>query len=227
MEIDLATGEAAGGWSLRRLQGSARELHEIDLPTDERSVWLMETRQAALVLGSTQTVDEIDLASMDEAGVEVTRRRSGGGAVLIVPGECRWVDVVIPADDVLWEVDVSRSFLWLGEGWAEALRDLGIPADVHHGPSLDIARGRVACFAGIGSGEVVSDGRKVVGLSQRRTRGGARFQCIIHERFDAARTAAIVRSDAMWAEMVEHLAASVGVVPDVDTALDAMVGRLP
>jgi hypothetical protein len=36
----------------------------------------------------------------------------------------------------------------------------------------------LVCFAGLGAGEVVSaDGQKVVGISQRRTRHGALFQC--------------------------------------------------
>ena len=33
------------------------------------------------------------------------------------------------------------------------------------------------CFAGAGSGEVMVGERKVVGISQRRTRDAARFQC--------------------------------------------------
>jgi hypothetical protein len=37
--------------------------------------------------------------------------------------------------------------------------------------------GGLACFAGIGPGEVLLGGRKSVGVSQRRDRSGARFQC--------------------------------------------------
>ena len=33
------------------------------------------------------------------------------------------------------------------------------------------------CFGGLGPGEVTVGGRKVVGISQRRTRAGAVFQC--------------------------------------------------
>ena len=39
------------------------------------------------------------------------------------------------------------------------------------------------CFAGIGGGEVIRDGRKVVGISQRRTRAGARFQCALYRHW--------------------------------------------
>jgi hypothetical protein len=42
----------------------------------------------------------------------------------------------------------------------------------------------LVCFAGTAPGEVLLDGVKLVGLSQRRTRRGARFQCAINRRFD-------------------------------------------
>ena len=42
----------------------------------------------------------------------------------------------------------------------------------------------LVCFAGIAPGEVLLDGVKLVGLSQRRTRRGARFQCAVNRRFD-------------------------------------------
>jgi hypothetical protein len=37
----------------------------------------------------------------------------------------------------------------------------------------------MVCFAGLGPGEVTVDGAKVVGISQRRTRVGALFQCAV------------------------------------------------
>ena len=40
----------------------------------------------------------------------------------------------------------------------------------------------LVCFAGVGPGEVLAGGRKLVGISQRRTRAGARFQCAVHVR---------------------------------------------
>ncbi len=41
----------------------------------------------------------------------------------------------------------------------------------------------LVCFAGIGPGEVLLGGRKLVGISQRRTRNGSRFQCMVHTRW--------------------------------------------
>ena len=39
----------------------------------------------------------------------------------------------------------------------------------------------------MGSGEVLVDDAKLVGLSQRRTRDGARFQCVLHRRWQPDR----------------------------------------
>lgn len=188
---------------------------------------MMQTRRTALVFGSAQSLDGVDLEPLRANGVEIARRRSGGGAVLIVPGQSRWIDLVIPADDPLWESDVSRAVHWVGTAWAGALRELGLPAEVHAGPVTNRAEGRVMCFAGLGPGEVTVAGRKTVGISQRRTRGGARFQCMVHSQFDAVQHAAVLCSDSRWAEMVEHLAVSVGVVPAVDDAVEAFIRRLP
>jgi lipoate-protein ligase A len=111
------------------------------------------------------------------AEVEIVRRRSGGGAVLLVPGECVWV----PRDDPLWADDIGRSMWWFGEVWAEALTAVGCTdVAVHHGPVQHTPWSRLVCFDGLGAGEVTSGGRKAVGISQRRTREWARMQSSVH-----------------------------------------------
>jgi hypothetical protein len=73
---------------------------------------------------------------------------------------------------------VGRAFLWLGDAWVAALADLGIEARRHEGAMVTTRWSPLVCFAGLGPGEVVTpDGAKLVGISQRRTRAGARFQC--------------------------------------------------
>ena len=129
------------------------------------------------MLGSTQPDDVVDRQRAEGAGVEVTRRASGGGAVLVVPGELLWADVFVARDDPRWEADVGRSFHWLGEAWAGALGDLGVAAGWHAGPFRPSPWSRLVCFAGLGPGEVATGGRKVVGMSQRRTRDGSLFSC--------------------------------------------------
>lgn len=131
----------------------------------------------ALVLGSTQAVEVVDAGRAASAGVAVVRRRSGGGAVLVRPEEVVWTDVFVPSDDPLWSPDVGRATHWLGRVWAGAVSDLGGAATWHDGPLISTPWSKLVCFAGLGPGEVVMGDAKVVGISQRRTRAGALFQC--------------------------------------------------
>ena len=171
-----------GEWVVERRRGSAADLHALDWPDPVvPTVWVLEVDAPALVLGSTQKADTVDTDRLAVEGIALARRRSGGGAVLLEPGGSVWVDVLLPRHDPRWVDDVGRSFTWLGRAWVAALADLGIgDAQVHAG-ALQCGRfGKQVCFAGIGPGEVTVDGVKLVGLSQRRTRAGARFQCVVH-----------------------------------------------
>ncbi len=146
---------------------------------------MLEVDRPALVLGSAQSADDVDPDVAASEGIEIARRRSGGGAVLLAPGEAVWVDFLVPRGHRLWDDDVSRSSLWLGSAWAEALTGLGMEgADVHSGAMHCALAGSAVCFAGLGPGEVTVGGAKAVGISQRRTRSGARFQSVLLRRWD-------------------------------------------
>lgn len=146
---------------------------------------MLEPTGSAVVLGSTQPDDAVDRDAARAAGVEVARRRSGGGAVWVAPGDPIWVDVVIPRSDPLWDDDVGRSFLPIGRAWAQALEavEVGTVA-VNEGSMAHSEWSAAVCFAGRGPGEVFVGDAKVVGMSQRRTRAGARFQCAVPRRWD-------------------------------------------
>jgi lipoate-protein ligase A len=182
-----------------------------------RRVEVLVPTVTAVVLGSTQ-------AAPADAGDDVVRRRSGGGAVLVAPDDPLWVDVDLPAGDPLWDDDVGRSFLWLGEAWAAVLRDLGLDAEVHRGGFEPGRWGRLVCFAGRGPGEVFVGGAKVVGLAQRRTRAGARFQCAVPSRWDPGRLVDVVVPAADRDGAREEL---VGVARGVDAdPVDLVAGLL-
>lgn len=153
----------------------------------------------AVVIGSSQPESDIDHRSAAQTGVEVVRRRSGGGAVLLVPAQHEWIDFWLPAGDVEWRDDVVSAAEWLGELFMSALCAGGTDdLSVHRGPASTDALARKVCFLGRGPGEVFCGPRKVVGLSQRRTRDWIRFQTIVHRRFSAEQTAGLiaVRSSA-------------------------------
>lgn len=182
----MSGGErAASGWQVERRHGPAGDLHALEWPAPlVPTVWMLEVEHPALVLGSTQAQLGVDVATLAAQGIEVTGRRSGGGAVLLVPGQSVWIDVLVPVGHERWDEDVNRSFHWVGEAWAAALARLGLEAEVHRRGLVRTAASARVCFAGLGPGEVSIGGRKAVGLSQRRTRAGARFQTIVHQVWD-------------------------------------------
>ncbi|MEY2454843.1 MAG: lipoate---protein ligase [Acidimicrobiaceae bacterium] len=153
---------------------------------------------------------------VDVSGIEVVRRRSGGGAVYVEPGGTLWVDVVVPRGDDLWDDDVGRATYWLGAAWAAAI---GERAVVHRGAMVRTEWSDLVCFAGLGPGEVTVDDRKVVGISQRRTRDAARFQCVTYERWEPEPLATLLRVDAA----LDSVGAGVGPLPAVEGALLAAI----
>lgn len=192
--IDSASGHpTAPHWTVRRTEGSAASLHDRPLPDPARpSIWIHRVRRPALVLGSTQDEAIVDRERAVADGIEVCRRRSGGGLVGLEPDQQCWIDVIVPSWSPLWDPDIGRATHFLGATWTAAVADLlGSPPGggepevaFHRGPVIGREAGRIVCFAGIGPGEVTVGGRKVVGLSQRRTREAARFQCALTWRWN-------------------------------------------
>lgn len=217
-------------WQLHRQRGDAAAFHQRDLPSAAgRELWWFEVDRPTLVLGSTQREDVVDAAAAECAGVEVVRRRSGGAAVLLVPGETTWLDIVIPRHDPLWEDDVGRATHWVGAAWQAALAAVGVDGAAVHTGGLERRRwSDLVCFAGLGPGEVTLGGAKVVGISQRRTRAGTRFQCaLVHHWAPAALGALLALSDTDRAGMALDLAdAAVGLDVAPAAAVDALRGSL-
>lgn len=132
------------------------------------------TAPVTVVLGSAQPLVQPEFHE-----VAVARRSSGGGAVLIAPHAQVWVDVWLPRTDPLWDDDVVRSSFWLGRAWRDALGAEGVAdLEVHEGRLVRNSSSDVVCFAGLGPGELRWRGRKLVGISQRRNKLGARFQSV-------------------------------------------------
>jgi lipoate---protein ligase len=179
-------------WRVTEHEGTAADLHAgsaalVDAGRDGsvRQVRVLIATDRAVVLGSAQADSDVDRSRAAALGMQVVRRRSGGGAVLVGPGEVVWVDVLVPAGDALWVPDVGRACWWLGDVWIDALATVGLAGGrAWHGPMVRSAWSDRVCFAGLGAGEVTLDDRKMVGISQRRTRAGALFQCAVLIRWD-------------------------------------------
>jgi lipoate-protein ligase A len=149
-----------------------------------------------LVLGSTQPVELVARLRVKDRGVQVVRRRGGGGSVFLEPGDHVWIDTWIPRHDPLWDVDVSTAAAWVGAWWCAALATLGIKdLDVHSGRAIPGELGELVCFAGRGPGEVFHHGRKVTGVSQWRSREGALFSSCAYAKWDPAPLIELVHVD--------------------------------
>jgi len=199
---------AATSWWVEKYKGSAAEFHA--RPVDDEpdaEVWMLSVSRAALVLGSSQRDDIVDTDACQARGIDIVRRRSGGGAVLLVPGEVLWVDVIVPVGHPRWDNDVARAAWWLGDAWVEALGD----GAVHREPLCKTRWGSAVCFGALGPGEVSIDGRKVVGISQRRTRSAARFQCAVLGRWDSAEICSLLRLEDPSAAIVDLSGVAAGV----------------
>ena len=193
-------------------------------PGGERSVVVFAVTRPTLVLGSSQRDDAVDWDRVAEQGVEVVHRRSGGSAVLVEPGAAVWVDVTIPAGDPLWHRDVGRAFHWLGAAWVEGLAAAGVTARWYDGAMRRTPWSAWVCFAGLGPGEVTIEGRKVVGLSQRRTRDGTLFQCCAAVRWEPERLLALLALDD--ADRARGAAELAGVATGIGPGIDLVGGLL-
>jgi lipoate-protein ligase A len=233
-------------WSIEERVGPAGMLHASWPATEthpsRRAIAVCRVTRPAVVLGSTQVEGVVDSRRAGARGIELVRRRSGGGAVLVTPGDPVWVDAWVPRGDPLWNDDVGRAFDWLGDAWTTALGAVGCQEmSAHRGGYAASTRwSSLVCFGGVGTGEVVtSDGRKVVGVSQRRNRNGAWFHsaCVLEwdatellgvlDLPDAERAAARLDLADAVTGVVDLVGTSDGGVIDGPTMVTALVDALP
>lgn len=214
----------SGDWRVGYSHGDAGAFHAGD-PVALRSATFHTVAPPTLVLGSAQPDADVDHRVAGALGVQVVRRRSGGGAVLLLPGEFVWLDLVIPAGDALWHDDVGRAMVWVGQLWQVAFAGMGVAGEVHRGGLETTAWSRRVCFAGAGTGEVMHAGAKVVGVSQRRTRGWARFQSMCHLRWRPELVAALVSPPRPAAASLAPVAQAAPV--DAESLRHRLIAGLP
>ena len=179
----------------------------------------------ALVLGSAQP--ETDAATT----IDVVKRGTGGGAVLCEAGTLL-IDLAVPAGHLLASEDVTEAYRPVGEAIQAALIGMGLDCrtvTVDEARAMDDARkaaARRACWAGLSPYELVlADGRKLVGLAQRRRRGAVLHQiaspvttppaAVVDHLVDGAALAPWLEATAMLAGAVGCGSATPGGVWDV------------
>ena len=182
-------------WQFEHLVDSAQVIHGRPWPEPlVPTVWRCDVTTPSLVFGSNQPMGPEVTARALEAGVTVCRRRSGGSAVWLGPSSSLWLDVFIPAGHVAYRHDIGKAAIIVGRAWQAALWRIGHSVVVHDGPLVKSANSAVWCFDGLGAGEVtdVSTGGKIIGISQRRTKSGSRFQCVGYVVDDTTRGRSLV-----------------------------------
>jgi lipoate-protein ligase A len=198
LEQSRADGELRAGWSR---------------PTD-----------AVLVLGSAQRA---------EARSAAVRRSTGGGAVSC-DDNYLMLDVVLPRGHALVIDDVGESYRWLARALQAALAAHGAllravtPREAAARPAAERAAARLACFAGTGSYELLTtDGRKLVGLAQRRRGGAALLQAAAYvaaPRLDVAELLGLPRDqEAHLRERLAQIATLAEVAPGFADAPDVAI----
>jgi len=195
-----------------------------------RTVRVLHPTAAAVVLGSSQSESVVDPEAASRLGLAVARRRSGGGAVLVVPGEQVWIDLLIPRGDPLWHDDIVKAAEWVGHAWVDALALLGIDnCEVHTGRLVSTPWSDRVCFAGLGPGEVTVGGAKVMGLSQRRGRSWIRIQSAVHLSWHpAVLVEALQLTPQQRVECLSALGDRVVAVDSSDrTVVDSILSSLP
>ena len=124
-----------------------------------------------LSFGRNEPATGYDRAAIARLGVDVVRRPTGGRVVWHEHEVTYAVAAPIAAFGGL-RLAYGTIHAWL----AAALRRLGLAATLAPEPALPVTRARGgACFAAPAGGEVLVDGRKVVGSAQAR-RGSALLQ---------------------------------------------------
>ncbi len=179
----MISGSVSNGpacrWRVDRVVTSAEEAHCFWPATGDLLplARLVDTVDSAVVFGSSTPAEEYSLAAITSAGYEVVRRRSGGGAVIVTPQDQLWLMLYLDSHDPLISSDLGRSFIWLGELFQRVIMDIaGLELELVTERQPPTDGSRIACFAGLGFGELHVSGRKVLGLSQRRSQGVVSFQ---------------------------------------------------
>lgn len=178
--------------------------------------------QPTLSLGRNQpAVGQYDLRRIDGRGVDVVRRPTGGRAVL----HHREVTYSVTAP-VGALGDLRESYARINRLLIDALRRLGVVArEAPPGDGTPLP-GVAPCFETPVGGEIIADGRKLVGSAQRRE-GGALLQhgsILIDD--DQALAGTLLNEPVLVAQPPATLHALMGRAPAIDEVAAALSNAL-
>lgn len=169
---------------------------------------LYRFRPAGITLGHAQRAEAVlDLAALRADGVDWARRPTGGRAVY---HDQEWTYALAARiDDPDWGGSMREAYLRASTLIRDALRRVGIPADLVAGRRAEEAAAGVAplCFVATARHEITLGGRKLVGSAQRRLRRALLQQGSILTGPSHARLARYLRDTPARARAGERLRA--------------------
>lgn len=136
-------------------------------------VW--EWDRAAIIIGVFQSLaNEVDTEAAHEAGIEVVRRISGGGAMFVEPGNTITWSLIVP-ETLVQGLTFVESYAFLDDWVIQALGDMGIKA--WYVPINDIT----------------SPGGKIAGAAQKRLNGAVLHHVTMAYDIDADKLTRVLR----------------------------------
>ncbi|NNN20393.1 MAG: hypothetical protein HKL80_00120 [Acidimicrobiales bacterium] len=156
-------------WTLGATDNSNSALPEVGKNT------LFQVRPSGplIVFGKNQKVEDIDILKARKLGFRLARRKGGGSAVIVEPGNFLWFELTYWKQNKTLE-DPALELNLMGGILLEAM-EMALPA----------LKGRLVinekrnnapnswpqwCFSSLGSGEIALDQKKVLGMALYRNR---------------------------------------------------------
>jgi lipoate-protein ligase A len=157
------TGTSSGVFNMEHDETLAKALVE---KTGAPTIRVYGWHPPAISIGWNQSMEEIDLAKIASAGIDVVRRPTGGRAILHSDELTYSVAMRVKGRNILsvYE-DIGRALI-------AGLHELGVSAEMEksqpHFPSLYRTTSAMACFSSAGRYEIKCSGKKIIGSAQRR-----------------------------------------------------------
>lgn len=115
---------------------------------------------------------EVDVEACRADGIELVKRMTGGGTV--VHGWELTYTLILPRATA--ETDISEAYQRIGHFLVKAFQKLGVPAQCYAACPDSPETSPNICLTNPAEHDVMSDDKKLAGVSVRRNRGGIMFQ---------------------------------------------------
>lgn len=216
----LVTEAAPGAWNMAVDEAVGRAVAKGESPPTLR---FFRWQPPCLSLGFNQPYDVADEAFCVAHGLDITRRPTGGRAVLH-HYELTY-SVAVPLGLPPFPRDLQGCYRLICQALIAGLRHLGVAAELSKAPASLIPPGSAApCFIQPAGGEIVVGGRKLVGSAMRRL-GAAILQhgSLLLDWDSQLQAGALgLSSDRSLRPAVVTLADLLGKIPPWETLVEAL-----